>query len=160
MLSREVWENDATTRHRSRRSRTRPATWPSCWRMWLDDTADIGGWTTLHRLSPGGEPITVVRELCVGGAGDCDGDGVADSGDNCPAIANTDQADGDGDGVGDACDNCPAVANASQADQDGNGIGDACQDTDGDGVIDRRQLPDQGERRSGRHGRRRRRRRL
>ena len=99
-------------------------------------SADIGGWTTLHRLSPGGEPITVVRELCVGGAGDCDGDGVADSGDNCPAIANTDQADGDGDGVGDACDNCPAVANASQADQDGNGIGDACQDTDGDGVID------------------------
>ena len=99
-------------------------------------SADIGGWTTLHRLSPGGEPITVVRELCVGGAGDCDGDGVADSGDNCPAIANTDQADGDGDGVGDACDNCPAVANASQADQDGNGIGDACQDTDGDGLID------------------------
>ncbi|TMA70643.1 MAG: hypothetical protein E6J77_27170, partial [Deltaproteobacteria bacterium] len=40
-------------------------------------SADIGGWTTLHRLSPGGEPITVVRELCVGGAGDCDGDGVA-----------------------------------------------------------------------------------
>ena len=36
--------------------------------------------------------------------GDTDGDGVPDAGDNCPSMANTDQADGDGDGTGDACD--------------------------------------------------------
>ncbi len=58
---------------------------------------------------------------------DADGDGVADSADNCPFTANADQVDADGDGVGDACDNCPAVANADQADADGNGVGDACE---------------------------------
>jgi len=37
---------------------------------------------------------------------DSDGDGVCDSTDNCPTIANPSQADGDGDGLGDACDPC------------------------------------------------------
>ena len=35
---------------------------------------------------------------------DADGDGVADSVDNCPDTPNPDQVDFDGDGVGDACD--------------------------------------------------------
>jgi hypothetical protein len=40
---------------------------------------------------------------------DADGDGVCDWDDNCPSVANPDQADSDGDGLGDACDlACPA----------------------------------------------------
>ncbi|MCL4257586.1 MAG: hypothetical protein KJZ53_03540, partial [Anaerolineales bacterium] len=35
---------------------------------------------------------------------DADGDGVDDAVDNCPLVANADQADSDGDGVGNACD--------------------------------------------------------
>jgi hypothetical protein len=47
--------------------------------------------------------------------------------------------DVDGDGVPDSSDNCPAVANAGQADVDDDGVGDLCdsqdnRDTDGDGV--------------------------
>ncbi len=96
-------------------------------------------------------------------AGDSDGDGVADAEDNCPSLANADQADADGDGAGDACDdcpndadddadgdgvcgdvdNCPADANAGQGDSDGDGVGDACDDcpsdpdndADGDGIC-------------------------
>jgi len=80
---------------------------------------------------------------------DDDNDGFYDTGDNCPLISNSDQADADSDGIGDACeddddddgvldddDNCPTDANASQADSDGDEIGDACDpcnDTDGDG---------------------------
>jgi Thrombospondin type 3 repeat len=37
---------------------------------------------------------------------DSDGDGIADTQDNCPTVANADQKDSDGDGVGDACDQC------------------------------------------------------
>ncbi|MEE8169895.1 MAG: thrombospondin type 3 repeat-containing protein, partial [Phycisphaerae bacterium] len=46
--------------------------------------------------------------------------------DNCPEVANLEQADTDGDGFGDECDNCPDVANPAQADTDGDGIGDIC----------------------------------
>jgi hypothetical protein len=79
------------------------------------------------------------------GAGDADGDGVADALDNCPQTPNADQADQDGDGVGDVCDNCRLTVNADQRDNDGDGVGDACDncatvtnvdqlDQDGDGV--------------------------
>lgn len=85
---------------------------------------------------------------------DVDGDGVPNHLDNCPEVANADQADRDGDHVGDACngandrdgdewadrlDNCPAVANPSQADTDHDSVGDACndaQDRDGDEWAD------------------------
>lgn len=78
---------------------------------------------------------------------DTDGDGVADNVDNCPCVANPDQADSDHDGVGDACDNCPHRSNPQQEDVDGDGIGDVCdncpytynpwqEDADGDNVGD------------------------
>lgn len=85
---------------------------------------------------------------------DVDGDGVLNTVDNCPEVANPDQADRDGDHVGDACndandadgdewadrlDNCPAAANPGQADTDHNGVGDACngaEDRDGDEWAD------------------------
>lgn len=73
---------------------------------------------------------------------DDDGDGVVNSEDNCPLVANADQEDLDGDGLGDACD----------SDRDGDGINDsldecpsdpnnsagcgASQDNDGDGIVD------------------------
>ena len=87
---------------------------------------------------------------------DADFDGIADSNDNCPAVANADQADADNDGAGDVCDstpngdddadgfdnnidNCPAIPNANQTDTDADGTGDACDstpngDADSDGV--------------------------
>lgn len=58
---------------------------------------------------------------------DGDSDGVPNGLDNCPRVANRNQADEDADGVGDACDNCGRVANADQLDADDNGTGDACQ---------------------------------
>lgn len=69
---------------------------------------------------------------------DEDGDGIPDDIDNCPTVANHDQADRDGDGVGDVCDNCPSNSNYNQSDINGNGVGDVCDvDEDGDGVPDK-----------------------
>lgn len=86
-----------------------------------------------------------VNQLVVGN--DFDGDGVADTLDNCPCNYNPDQFDSDGDGFGDACDNCIYKANPSQVDSDLDGVGDACDncpwffnpdqlDSDGDGLGD------------------------
>lgn len=60
------------------------------------------------------------------GGADRDGDGIPDTADNCPDVANRDQANEDGDGFGDVCDPCPQLADTANADGDGDQIGDAC----------------------------------
>ena len=84
--------------------------------------------------------LLVLQRSVGGGCIDSDDDGVCDSEDNCPAVANVNQADGDHDGVGDACDNCPITPNPNQVDANHNGIGDACEisrcDVDGDNDVD------------------------
>lgn len=59
------------------------------------------------------------------GITDSDGDGVPDASDNCPTMANPNQANEDGDALGDACDPCP-ISSANTADADGDGVPDAC----------------------------------
>ena len=100
------------------------------------------------------DPNALARTLL--GALDFDRDTFPNTLDNCPTIANTDQADtnglDDGAGAGDACeilsngqpvdpdldgvptydpttlvlDNCPALDNPSQQDNDGDGVGNTC----------------------------------
>ncbi len=69
------------------------------------------------------------------GCYDTDADGRCFVIDNCPLLANAEQADQDGDGLGEACDNCTLHHNPGQEDLDRDGIGDPCDpDYDGDGV--------------------------
>lgn len=119
---------------------------------WLPTCAQQGG-TGCAFGSPcsGGTfvPSEDFGSLCCSGGGSCqapppadtDGDGFADSIDDCPAVYNPGQADGDSDGDGDACDNCVATYNPAQSDLDGDGLGDACDtcmsgDPDGDAICD------------------------
>ncbi len=95
----------------------------------------------------GGLSASATRTITVvGQIEDADGDGVADSVDNCPNFPNADQVDSDNDGLGDPCDespqpdfdgdgvandfdNCPNNSNPGQEDNDGDGIGNVCDDT-------------------------------
>lgn len=48
--------------------------------------------------------------------------------------------DQDNDGISDSTDNCPALANPDQADRNANGVGDVCDDPDKDGLADSYEL--------------------
>src|SRR5437867_560778 len=81
---------------------------------------------------------TLTGVVYVLGLVDTDGDGRRNLGDNCPRIANANQAGGEADKVGDACDNWLGLANQDQLDSDTDGTGDACDaDDDNDGIFDR-----------------------
>ena len=95
------------------------------------------------------EDLRSNAQICPSMDRDCDG--VPNDADNCPFVANPDQADSEvvksgcapsprggcipflqeGDGAGDVCDNCPLTNNPPdatgiQVDGDGDGVGDAC----------------------------------
>lgn len=87
----------------------------------------------------------MVAELVVLDAGgvDSDGDGWDDDVDNCPDVANPDQADCNGNGIGDACegfDDCNGngvpdecdIANGDADDCNENGVPDICDYKNGD----------------------------
>jgi hypothetical protein len=57
---------------------------------------------------------------------DRDNDGVPDIMDNCPDLANSDQANEDGDKLGDKCDPCPPFKNDNPNDPDHDGVTDQC----------------------------------
>jgi hypothetical protein len=57
---------------------------------------------------------------------DRDGDGIPNATDNCPDLANADQANEDGDKFGDVCDPCPIEMNDTPTDPDGDGVADGC----------------------------------
>lgn len=73
-----------------------------------------------------------VRPVDMGVQGDADGDDQGDACDVCPTDADSttctpvDPNDRDHDGVSNATDNCPDMANADQADTDMDGKGNAC----------------------------------
>ncbi|TDO63962.1 thrombospondin type 3 repeat-containing protein [Kribbella sp. VKM Ac-2571] len=81
-------------------------------------------------------PIDVTAPVVV--VVDADGDGVTDASDNCPAVANADQANADGDALGNACDGnsyAPAAAGspADEGGKEGSALSTSGAFTDADG---------------------------
>jgi hypothetical protein len=101
------------------------------------DPSSIASQADVEALQTAFEPIYLnsdPREI------DTDGGGINDdeegtNGTN-PLDPSDDIKDSDNDGVADDTDNCPAVANADQANLDGDTAGDLCDaDIDGDGIA-------------------------
>lgn len=102
--------------------------------------APTGAPCTLGTAScPDGQQCRLVagRPVCVAGDGadaqldapadDVDADGIKNVDDNCPAVANANQANEDGDGYGDACDPCPPIVDVDPiVDLDADGVSGPC----------------------------------
>ena len=141
---------------------------PPTWTTWLTLTdgqangtaGPVGGYPFTFRAKDihGAEGTTQRVLVVYDDTSDLDRDGVADVADNCPTVANRDQADRDPNGKGDACEarNCgrctneiadPAAPLAHAGDMDADGVGDASDnclqranadqsDQDGDSIGD------------------------
>ena len=110
----------------------------------LIDVCQDGSWSYEEHCS---DPHVVYDSTASGGWDvycDSDGDGLLNSEDNCPTIANSDQSDTDGDCIGDVCDEFPEIYDLTQPDTDSDNIGDACDscpndpenDADSDGMCE------------------------
>ena len=94
-----------------------------------------------QRARPGGR-LFAGRSYVVYGrsAVDSDGDGLADSGDNCTLVANADQRDTNADGIGNICDadlnnSCSVNAIDARIMRSRLGTDDPDADLNGDGVV-------------------------
>jgi len=94
--------------------------------LYLNALGQCIGGDNYHRLADADRDGCVTEEDQESLFQDLDSDGIPDVNDNCPSVANSNQADSDSDGVGNACDNCPTTANSNQFDGDGDGVGDVC----------------------------------
>jgi probable HAF family extracellular repeat protein len=105
--------------------RERAFSWTAASGMLNLGTVEQGSDSRAHALNDKGEIVGVATHatftfapffatMWVPQQTDQDGDGVLDSSDNCPSVANPDQQDLDGDGLGDACDSSVNVTTAVQ----------------------------------------------
>ena len=80
----------------------------------------------LNNLIPADSGWTLDQAMKINNSGQIVGEGhINGQAQNSLFLASP---DGDGDGVGDVEDNCPEVANPDQADNDGDGVGAACEE--------------------------------
>ncbi len=104
-----------------------------------NDIATGDGGTSYFRTYPSlpqfsgnneGDGVVIITGPLV----DTDRDGIPDTTDVCPSVANSDQSDLDSDGVGDVCDVCPD--NPEKTTATGCGCSTPDWDTDNNGVTD------------------------
>jgi RHS repeat-associated protein len=104
-----------------------------------------------------GGPLNMVP--CDTCTSDSDADGINNCNDNCPFVYNPDQLDQDYDGIGDTCENAlpdcdsDGIPDIYDLDDDNDGLLDETEllldtnicnvDTDGDGIVDALEDPDQ-----------------